>query len=374
MVLDFSQYLSGPWAATRLSDLGARVIKIESPRGDGSRKLTLKNIVIDGDSSVFHSMNRGKESYTANLKEPDDLTKVKKLIEIADVMICNFRPGIMEKLGLDYETVKAINPKMVYASITGYGNEGPFKFKPGQDLLLQSMTGIPFLNGNNDQPPVPVGLAVVDMFTSANTVQAVLAALVRRGRTGEGAFLEMSMIEAALDFQFEVVTTHLNDGGEIQPRSSVSNAHAYLSAPYGIYRTKDTFLALAMGSITQLGELLECKQLTGYEDPKTWYTQRDEIKQILTDHLISKTTQEWLDLLEPADYWCAPVFNMKEVLAHEVMDHVDIVQEVSRKNGLSLKTTRCPIRVNGEKLFNEVGAPVLGEDTAAIDTEFGLED
>lgn len=372
-VLDFSQYLSGPWAAMRLGDMGARVIKVESPRGgDGSRRLTLKNILIDGDSSVFHSMNRNKESYTANLKDEVDLGKVRKLIQQADVMICNFRPGVMEKLGLSYEQVEALNPGIVYATITGYGSDGPWKHKPGQDLLLQSLTGIPYLNGNSDDNPVPVGLAVVDMFTSANTVQAILAALIRKSKTGKGAHVELSMIEAAMDYQFEVVTTFLNDGGELPQRSKVSNAHAYVAAPYGIYKTKDSYIALSMGSILQLGELLGCSALATYEDPKSWHTNRDEIKAILRDHLITKNTSEWLEPLEAADYWCSAVYNMQELMSHEIMSDVDMVQEVTRKNGSAIKTTRCPMRVDGEKLFSAIAAPVLGEDTARIDTEFDL--
>lgn len=373
LVLDFSQYLSGPWAAMRLADLGARVIKIESPKGgDGSRRLTLKNILIDGDSSVFHSMNRSKESYTANLKDEHDKKKIIKLIENADVMICNFRPGIMEKLGLDYESVKAINKEIVYATITGYGSEGPWKEKPGQDLLLQSVTGIPYLNGNQEQSPVPVGLAVVDMFTSANAVQAILAALINRERTGEGVHVELSMIEAALDYQFEVVTTYLNDGGELPKRSAVNNAHAYVAAPYGIYKTKDSYIALSMGSIVELGRLLKCKELTAYTDPKTWHTKRDEIKGILVEHMKKKNTREWLVALEPADYWCSAVYNMEEILNHEVMEEVDMVQEVKRKNGTIMKTTRCPMRINGVKLFNHKAAPALGEDNEAIEKEFDL--
>ncbi|SHH84507.1 CaiB/BaiF CoA transferase family protein [Clostridium grantii] len=373
LVLDFSQYLSGPWAAMRLADLGARVIKIESPRGgDGCRQLTLKNLKVDGDSTVFHSMNRNKESYSANLKDPDDLARVKKLIEKADVLIGNFRPGIMAKFGLDYDAVKEINPQIVYASITGYGTTGPWKEKPGQDLLLQSLTGIPYLNGNGDQQPVPVGLAVVDMFTSANAVQGILASLIKRMKSGVGCHLEVSMLEAAVDYQFEVVTTYLNDGGELPNRSKVNNAHAYVAAPYGIYKTKDSYIALAMGSILQLGELLKCPPLLNYQDQKTWHTKRDEIKQILADHLITQTTTYWLSILEPADYWCAAVNTMTELMEHEGMKEADMIQEVTRKNGAKIRTTRCPMRVNGEKLFSSKGSPVLGEDTDCINEEFKL--
>ncbi|MFC4304314.1 CaiB/BaiF CoA transferase family protein [Cohnella boryungensis] len=372
LVLDFSQYLAGPFAAMRLADLGARVIKIErEDGGDASRGLTLSNLKVDGDSTVFHSMNRNKESYAANLKNPDDLLKVKRLVEKADVLIENFRPGTMEKFGLEYESVKRINPKIVYASITGYGAEGPWKDKPGQDLLVQALSGIPWLNGTSDQPPMPFGLSAVDMFASANTVQGILAALVRRGRTGEGGLVETSLMEAALDLQFEVLTTHLNDGEKLPVRSRLSGAHAYLGAPYGIYETKDGFLALAMGSVVRLGELLSCEPLTRYTDPNSWFEQRDEIKAILASHLRNRPTREWLTVLEAGGYWCAEVRTMKEALHHEGVQALDMVIEVSRRNGATLRTTRCPIRIDGERLVSSKASPVLGEDTSAIDLELG---
>jgi CoA:oxalate CoA-transferase len=205
VVLDFSQFLSGPSAALRLADLGARVIKIERPgTGDSCRQLSLHNLISDGDSVLFHTINRNKESYAANLKDPADLAKVMRLIEHADVMIENFRPGTMNKLGLSYEQVKQINSKIVYGSISGYGKEGPWKDKPGQDLLVQSLSGLTWLNGNADQPPVPFALAAADMFTGAHLVQGILACLVRRGRTGIGGLVEVSLLESILDFQFEV--------------------------------------------------------------------------------------------------------------------------------------------------------------------------
>ena len=154
-VLDFCQFLSGPSAAMRLGDLGARVIKIERPGvGDAGRQLTLQNLMADGDAVNFQIINRGKQSYAANLKDPADLERVKKLVAKADVMISNFRPGIMARMGLDYESVKAINPGIVYGTVTGYGTKGPWVEKPGQDLLAQSMSGVAFLNGNASDPPV----------------------------------------------------------------------------------------------------------------------------------------------------------------------------------------------------------------------------
>ena len=180
-VLEFSQYLAGPYAGLRLADMGARVIKIERPNGgDPCRQLALKNILVDGDSLVFHAVNRGKESVAADLKNKDDLAFVKKLIVRAEVMTHNFRPGVMEKLGLSYEEVKKINPSIIYGAITGYGKEGPWRSKPGQDLLAQSLSGLAWLTGDAGDPPVPFGLAAADMMCGTHFAQAILAALIQR--------------------------------------------------------------------------------------------------------------------------------------------------------------------------------------------------
>jgi CoA:oxalate CoA-transferase len=373
LVLDFSIFLSGPSAALRLADLGARVIKIERPDGgDLCRQLYISELELDGESTLFHSINRNKESFAANLKAEADLEQVKQLIAQADVLIQNFRPGVMERLGLDYETVKAINPRIVYGEITGYGNEGTWANKPGQDLLLQSISGLAWLNGDADRPPTPFGLAVVDLFTGAHLVQGLLACLVRRGITGEGGFVQVSLLESILDFQFEVLTTHLNDGGKLPQRSTINNAHAYLAAPYGIYETSDGHLALAMGSIPVLGDLLDCHPLLSYEDSATWFTHRDEIKQILVKHLKTQTTQHWLDILEPKDIWCADVLTWNQLLQHDGFKTLDMIQTVHRNEHVSLETLRCPIRIDGEILKSSKGAPRIGENTSQIKHELGI--
>src|SRR3954447_1442388 len=240
MVLDFSQFLAGPSCALRLADLGARVIKIERPGvGELGRQLYISNLELDGDSTLFHSINRNKLSFAADLKNPDDLKRVKQLAERADVLIQNFRPGVIERLGLGYESVRTLNPRLVYGAITGYGNLGPWRDKPGQDLLAQSLSGLTWLSGDAGQGPVPGGLSIADMLAGAHLTQGILACLVRRGVTGRGGLVEVSLLESILDYQFEVLTTHLNDGGQLPQRSAVNNAHAYLGAPYGLYATAD---------------------------------------------------------------------------------------------------------------------------------------
>ncbi len=374
LVLDFSIFLSGPSAALRLADLGARVIKVERPDGgDLCRQLYISELELDGESTLFHSINRNKESYAANLKEAAALYQVKQLIARADVLIQNFRPGVMQRLGLDYEAVKAINPRIVYGEITGYGTEGPWVHKPGQDLLLQSISGLVWLNGDADRPPTPFGLAVVDLFTGAHVVQGILACLVRRNVNGKGGLVQVSLLESILDFQFEVLTTHLNDGGKLPERSTINNAHAYLAAPYGIYKTSDGYLALAMGSIPVLGELLDCPALLEYQSSSLWFAKRDEIKQVLVDHLKTQSTQHWLNLLEPQDIWCADVLSWDRLLQHDGFKILDMIQTVSRNDHASLETLRCPIRIDGEVLKSSKGAPRIGEDTDQIKVDFAIE-
>jgi crotonobetainyl-CoA:carnitine CoA-transferase CaiB-like acyl-CoA transferase len=373
LVVDFSQFLAGPSASLRLADLGARVIKIERPdRGDLCRELYISNLALDGDSTLFHSINRHKESFAADLKNPSDREQVRELLRHADVMIQNFRPGVIEKLGFDYESVSQINLRLVYGEVTGYGKLGPWRNKPGQDLLVQSLSGLAWLNGNADQPPVPFGLAVADLFAGAHLVQGILACLIRRGVTGTGGKVEVSLLESILDFQFEVLTTHLNDGGLPPQRSAINNAHAYLGAPYGIYSTADGYLALAMGSVTRLGELLNCPALVAFSDPKSLFDCRDEIKRILADHLKTRKTADWLSILEPADIWCSDVYTWPKLIQDEAFKVLDMVQDVSRRSGVSLRTTRCPIRIDGEILKNSQGAPRLGEHTQQIAREFSL--
>ncbi len=370
LIVDFSQFLSGPSASLRMADMGARVIKIErSQGGDSCRRLYVSNLAIDGDSTLFHTINRNKESFAADLRKPEDQAAVRALVERADVVIQNFRPGVIERLGFDYDSVARYNPRIVYGEVTGYGKTGPWRDKPGQDLLAQCLSGLPWLNGSADQPPVPFGLAIADMFAGAHLVQGLLACLVRRGITGKGGRVEVSLLESVLDFQFEVLTTHLCDGGLLPQRSAVNNAHAYLGAPYGIYQTADGFLALAMGPVVPLAPLLGCPALLEYSDPTMQFVKRDEIKRVLAEHLRTQTTAHWLSILEPADIWCSDVFTWKRLLEHEAFLALDFIQEISRGEGVSLRTTRCPIRIDGEVYKSSTGAPVLGQHTSSIRSE-----
>jgi crotonobetainyl-CoA:carnitine CoA-transferase CaiB-like acyl-CoA transferase len=370
LVIDLSQFLSGPCASLRLADLGARVIKVEKPvKGDLCRQLYISDVWLDGESTVFHAINRNKESFVADLKAPEGRDQVKKLISRADVVMHNFRPGVIERLGLAYDVVRELNPQVVYGQISGYGQEGPWRDLPGQDLLLQSLSGLVWLSGDAGQGPVPMGLSIADILCGMHLVQGILACLVRRSITGQGGLVEVSMLESVLDLQFETITTYFHDGGQPTKRSAAHNAHAYLGAPYGVYRTRDGYLALAMGSVVQLGKLLGCAPLLDYQDPATWFSERDRIKAILARHLEADTTAHWLSILDPADIWCADVLDWKRFFEHNGFKVLGMLQAARRSSGTVYQTTRCPIRIDGRRLYSEKGSPDLGADTAHITTE-----
>ncbi len=373
IVVDFSQFLSGPSAGLRLADMGARVIKIEKPgTGDICRQLYVSDTRIEGESTIFHAINRNKQSYAADLKNAEDLEKVKQLIRQADVVIHNFRPGVMERIGLDYATVKALKPGIVYAEISGYGNEGPWKDLPGQDLLVQALSGLTWLSNNRDARPTPMGVSVVDILAGTYLAQGILAALYRNGISGESTLVQVSMMEAVLDFQFEVLTCHYNDGRQLPVRSSLSNGNAYIPAPYGIYKTKEGYLSLAMGEIPKLGQLLACPELMEFTDRAEWFDRRDEIKEILTKHLQGRSADEWLSILEPADVWCAKVMDYQDLMTQVGYKVLNMELEVKTSNGLAVRTTRCPIRVDGQVSVSDRGAPLLGEHNQLINKQFGL--
>jgi crotonobetainyl-CoA:carnitine CoA-transferase CaiB-like acyl-CoA transferase len=206
------------------------------------------------------------------------------------------------------------------------------------------------------------------MLAGAHLAQGILAALYRKTVHNIGALVQVSMLESAFDFQFETITTFFNDGGELPERTKTNNAHAYLGAPYGIYQTKNGYIALAMGSIPVLAALLKCDELLQF--PENKFTLRDQIKVVLANHLSNQETQFWLNILEPADIWCASVLNYQQLFAEEGFKVLDFIQEVKMLDGFSYQTTRCPIKIDGEVFKAEKGSPKLGQDNERILREF----
>ena len=366
-VLEFCQYLSGPSAGLRLADLGARVIKMERPDGgDAGRKLAIKNMWVGEDSLLFHTINRNKESVTVDLNNAEDSIFIQQLIEKADVLIHNFRPGIMEKKGLGFDEVRAMNPRLVYAVVSGYGNEGPWVKKPGQDLLIQSMTGLAFTTGTSLQSPVPFGIAVGDILCGAQLVQGILAALIRRQKTNIGGLVEISLVESLVDFQFELLTTYFASG-VVPERSQVMSGHSLLGAPYGVYATTDGYIALAMMDIPSLSNALNIPSLLQY-DAEQYFTKRDEIKKAIAQVIATQSSASCLEKLLEAGLWAMEVLDWKKLRKEEAYQLIQMEQSIHHHSG-TITTTRCPIKIDGQIMTSQRPAPALGADLQKLKEE-----
>lgn len=371
VVLEFCQFLAGPSAGLKLADLGARVIKIERPiKGEACRQLSIKDLFVDDSSLLFHTINRNKESFAADLKNPEDLILVQKLIAKADIMTHNFRPGVMEKIGLTFTDALHINPKIIYGTISGYGDKGPWKNKPGQDLLLQSLSGLSWLSGRKSQGPVPFGLAVADLMCGNHFVQGILAALLKRAKSGKGVLVEVSLLESILEVQFEAITSFLNDGGQLPERGDIKgSAHAFLSAPYGVYQTQEGHISLAMGDLLFIGNTIGIN-FEKYADKHQQFSKRDEIRVLLSEKLRTQTADYWLDLLQKEGIWCGKVLNYSALDNQAFVKELQLKQTVKNSAGETLVTTRNPIQLDGKILTSSKAAPKVGEHNTLIHEEF----
>ena len=355
VVLDFSQFLAGPVAALRLADLGARVIKIERPvTGEIGRTLAFAGRWADEDTVSFHAMNRNKEAVVADLKDPGELEQVKGLVARADVLIHNFRPGVMERIGLDYESVRALNPGLVYAAASGYGADGPWASRPGQDLLAQSVSGLTWVNGGDR--PVTVGLSLADHLLSCHLAEGVTALLVRKLRTGRGGLVETSLLEGMLDLQSTLLTTHLSN-----PPTPPVPVHT----PPTLYKTADGHLAIAPTPLNHLIDALTNNSLTSDAPPRvTGLPPQGE--SWVAERLLAGGTAYWLEVLGGVGIDCAPLRTLDELIASPEFTALEMTQTVERPpaepggDSLRLTTTRSPIRIDGEVLRNHRAAPRLG--------------
>ncbi|RZT16718.1 crotonobetainyl-CoA:carnitine CoA-transferase CaiB-like acyl-CoA transferase [Kribbella sp. VKM Ac-2569] len=350
VVLDFSQFLAGPVAALRLADLGARVIKIERPvTGEIGRTLAFAGRWADEDTVSFHAMNRNKEAVVADLKDPGELEQVKSLVARADVLIHNFRPGVMERLGLDYESARALNPGLVYAAASGYGADGPWASRPGQDLLAQSVSGLTWVNGGDR--PVTVGLSLADHLLSCHLAEGVTALLVRKLRTGRGGLIETSLLEGMLDLQSTLLTAHLNKSAP-DPADTLT--------PHSLYPTADGYLAIAPTRRDNLIQALVNNSASapaaGPAGSESW----------VAEQLLAAGTAYWLEVLGEVGIECAPLRTLDELIASPEFAAIEMTQTVERPpaepggESLRLTTTRSPIRIDGKVLRNHRAAPRLG--------------
>ncbi|MBI3970886.1 MAG: CoA transferase [Chloroflexi bacterium] len=366
----FTQFLLGPAAVQYLADMGAEVVKVEPPSGAWERTWAGGDTFLDGVSAFYLLAHRNVRSLRLDLKHPDGRDVARRLVAGADVLVENFRPGVMDRFGLGYDAVKQINPNIVYASASGYGGDSPYRDLPGQDLLIQAMTGLPAITGRAGDPPTPLGTPAVDQHGAALLAMGILGALFHRQRTGAGQRVEVTMVQSALDLQMEPLVYFLNGGHVERPHESLGSA--FHPAPYGIYETQDGYLALSLSPVKTIRHALGGPpELEPYEDPKIALVEREEIRRRLDPILRTRTTQEWLDLLRPKGVWCAPVNDYERALTDPAICHLDPILGLDHPQAGHVRLLKHPIRYGAGQPEVRRIPPALGEDTDAVLGELG---
>jgi len=368
-IADFTQMMQGPWATQKLADMGADVIKIERIGGEWERRLEACGELQDGVSPFFLAMNRNKRSVTLDLKSDAGRKAALDIAAEADAVVENFRPGVMDRFGLGYDDVRDVNPDVVYVSASGFGADGPYADRPGQDLLLQAMSGLASYTGRKDDPPTPVGTAVVDEHSATLIALNTMFALFHRERTGEGQKVEANLLNAALDFQCQELTAAMNMDREFK-RSEEGVGQAWLGGPYGIYETADGYVAIAMTPMEVLADSTGIEDFRGIEDT---FAERDEIKRRLEEYTRGLSTDALLEELLADDIWAAAVEDFEDVQENPQVEHNDMIVELDHPSGGTFRTTGAPVDHSKTPASFDSGPPEPGQHTAEVLEEFGYD-
>jgi crotonobetainyl-CoA:carnitine CoA-transferase CaiB-like acyl-CoA transferase len=369
-VLSFTQFLLGPSGVQFLADLGADVVKVEPPAGRlWERNWSGANLYLNGVSVFYLAAHRNQRSLALDLKHPEGRAVARRLVERADVLVQNFRPGVMARLGLGWEEVRAINPRLIYVSASAYGESHPWRDRPGQDLLMQAVSGLASISGRRDQPPTPVGTAVVDQHGAALLALGVLAALLERARTGRGLHVEVSMLRAALDLQLEIAAYVLN-GARLE-KTATPLASMFHPPPYGVYATQDGWLALSLTPLADLRDALELPELEPYARERWAYEAREAVALLLEPVLRQRTTAEWLERLLPRGIWAAPVRTLPEALADPAVAAAEAVEEFVHPVAGPVRLLRFPVELSTGRATVRRPPPAPGEHSEEILREHG---
>jgi crotonobetainyl-CoA:carnitine CoA-transferase CaiB-like acyl-CoA transferase len=371
VVIDFTQLAQGPWATQTLGDMGADIIKIEPPKGDWMRHYAYGNMYPEGESISFLSFNRNKRSIVLNLKSAKGIEAVKRMVAKADIVIENFRPGVMDRMGIGYDVLKEMNPGIIYCSSSGYGPDGPYVSRPGQDLLAQSLAGGAYLNGRKGDLPVITAVGQADLLTGLFIVQSVLAALYYKNRTGVGQRIDACLLNSIISFHIQEVTAFLLKGANPE-RSEAGIPNPWLGAPYGLYDTKDGYLAVGMNSVRKLASITGLRR---YDDEKyisnNILEQRDLIRNDFNEVFKTKTTAEWLDMLIPEDIWCSQVNTMKEMVNDPQVKHNGMIMTYDHPKVGRVATTGFTVKFSETPQAIYRPAPLLGQHSVEILKELG---
>jgi crotonobetainyl-CoA:carnitine CoA-transferase CaiB-like acyl-CoA transferase len=372
-VISFNHFHAGPMAAQMLADLGADVIAVEPLDGAFHRNWAIADHFVGTQSVNLLTTGRNKRSLAVNMKSPEGQALTQRLVRDADIVMENFRPGAMTRLGLGYEQVRAANPRVVYASASGYGGSGPYAAKPGQDLLIQALSGLAARTGRADGPPTPVGPVVVDQHAAALCVMSILAALFNRERTGAGRLVEVSLLQAAIDLQTESLTAWLNGARSVSPRGPDGMASWFSPGAYGIHATADGYLAIAIATPRALARALDLPALDAYAE-NTSFSHREEINGLVSRRLREQSTAAWLKHLRDHDVWHAPVQDYEDLLEDPQLKHLESFKTVEGADGEPVTLVMHPARYDGEAPSVSLVPQPLGAQTAEILTELGYAD
>ena len=367
-VLDLSRVLAGPTSTQTLADLGAEVWKIEAP-GNGDDTRGWMPPQIGGESTYFMAANRSKKSVAIDLKSPEGLSQVLALAAQADVLVENFRLGALDRMGLGYEAIHKLNPRIVYASISGYGRTGPRAAEPGYDFVIQAESGLMSITGEPDGQPMKLGVAITDLVAGMNCVQGVLAALIARERTGRGQHLDISLFDCAVAALANVATGHLQTGGGFQ---RFGNAHPTV-VPYQTFDTADGTLCLAVGNDGQFRKL--CTMVIDRPDmaeDERFSRNRDrvhnrgELIPPLAAIFSGKPTAEWIAALKAAGVPCGEVRTIEQVFDSPEIDARNVVLEIPDAKHGTLRLVASPLRLSDTPPRTPVAPPRLGEHTEEV--------
>ncbi|WP_426231517.1 CaiB/BaiF CoA transferase family protein [Pararhizobium sp. DWP3-4] len=370
-VLDLTIAMAGPLCTQRLAEMGADVIKIEAPGGgDFARHAPMAGVTRFGDATCFVTLNRNKRSLVLDLKSEEGRDVLNKMVLGADVLVQNYRPHVAKKLGIDYESLSARNPRLVYGSITGYGDEGPMKDRPGQDLLLQSFTGLAFNGGTADGLPAASPLYMVDVTASHMVCEGVLAALVARGVSGRGQEVKVSMMGAIMEMQCQEVTSFL--AADAPPvRGTQPQVSIYQEPPYGLYKCGEGFFAIAQADLDVLARALDLPALSTLKatrppqgDVAALTTWRDEIVGTVAAKLVHAPAAEWDALLSPLGVWCMVANDYASFLAHPQAREMLI--ELDHPKGGTYTTVAPGIRFPAVGPQKMTSAPAYGAHSREI--------
>jgi crotonobetainyl-CoA:carnitine CoA-transferase CaiB-like acyl-CoA transferase len=366
-VLDFTQLLQGPLATQILADLGADVVKFEKPGGEWMRHWGINASETRGEMDSFLAFNRNKRSVEVDLKDPATVAAILRLARDADVVVENFRPGVMDRLGLGYEAFRRVNPAIIYASSSGFGQTGPYRHRPGQDLLAQALTGALGLTGRRDDPPMPCGIGVADEYTGAHLAVVILAALVHRAATGAGQRVAVDLFSCTVAAQQQELTVYLNHGA--LPRRAARNiGHVGGTAPFGVYQTSDGHLALAMMALPRLGHILGVTWLDEFDSDEIAFRERDRVHGLLEQHFMTASTERWIELLDEHDVWCAPVQDYRALEQDPQVRHAGLIWNVpvGEDPASSFRTVGSPFYMSKTPPQLRRGVPRSGQHTEDI--------